>query len=144
MYATISDLKIRISDYELVSITASPDSDVMDVVIIDSAIEMACIEIDGYLASRFDLPLATAPAILTKLAADLAVRNLYLRSPGGVPESHATMASSAEKMLIKIAAGTIDLDIPKDADESETEIVNDEISIDSSPRIFSRTKMQGF
>jgi|GEM_PF-3832273 len=82
MYCTSDDIIARrLTNEKLVELTNdTPDGAVIDQVKVDTAIADAQAEIDSYLRGRISLPLeGPVPAILRRIAVNIAVRNLYLR-----------------------------------------------------------------
>ncbi len=83
-YATIVDLQDRLGEARLVQLTdrADPPLGVVDVVVAQKALDDADAEIDGYLAGRYVLPLATAPAVLRVHAITIASYRLLGTAAG--------------------------------------------------------------
>jgi len=80
-YCTLDDMIARrLTNEKLVELTNdTPASAVIDQVKVDAAIADAQEEIDGYLRGRVNLPLEPVPAIIRRIAVDIATRNLYRR-----------------------------------------------------------------
>jgi phage gp36-like protein len=78
-YATLQDLIDRYGEDELIERTdrLDPPAGVIDVAIANQALADADAEIDGYLQSRYQLPLANPPAVLKLAACKIARHNLY-------------------------------------------------------------------
>ena len=76
-YATQADLETRFGTEELAQRTDRINGSVIDASVISRALADAEAEIDGYLAKRYQLPLATVPAVLGRIACDLARYYLY-------------------------------------------------------------------
>lgn len=142
-YITVAVVASRISERELIRLTDEKGLGVVVESVVDVAIETAEIEVDAYLGSRYSLPLDPVPAIATKLCCDLAIYNLYVNSPSGVPEDRQTQASTARAMLEKIAAGKLDI-MPTHAPADGEDATSDEFVIEGPARVFSRDKMGGF
>lgn len=105
-YATQADLVERFGETEIAQLTDRDNGAVIDATVVARALADADAEIDGYLAARYALPLATAPALLTRLAADIARYRLYdERTTEAVRQRY----QDATRMLDRIAAGTVDL-----------------------------------
>lgn len=64
--------------------------------------------VEGYLASRYALPLTTVPALVSLAIADIARARLY---PRGAPDGVAANATSAEKRMQSVQAGTTPLPV---------------------------------
>ena len=76
-YAVQQDLVDRFSAEELAQLTDRDQALVIDTDVLGRALADADAEIDGYLAARYSLPLATAPAALVRVAADIARYRLW-------------------------------------------------------------------
>ena len=81
MYCTQSDLVTRFGQAELVQLTDTTGSNQIDAAVVAQAIADAEAEIDAYLTARYDLPLASVPANLERLACDIARYRLYADRP---------------------------------------------------------------
>ena len=106
-YASLDDLRLRISEAELIRLTDEEDTGLADEDKIGAALEAAEVEIDSYLAGRYPLPLTATPPLLVPLACDLAIWNLYaIVEHAGVPEVRKERYQQAVAMLRRIADGT--------------------------------------
>lgn len=78
-YAVQQDLVDRFGEAELVQLTdrATPPTGVIDVTVMGKALADADDAINGYLASRYTVPLASPPLIVKRLACDIARYFLY-------------------------------------------------------------------
>lgn len=140
MYATQQDLEDRFGTEELIELTdrADPPLGAIDATVVGRALADADAVIDGYVGARYDLPLASTPALLTNLAADIARFKLYDEAP---PEAVENRHKNAIALLRDISAGRAKLDIagsePAASDAGAPEV--------SAPdRIFTRDTMGGF
>lgn len=105
-YATITDVRRRITEGELIRLTDEDDTGAVDEDQVASALESADIEIDSYLARRYPLPLAEAQPLLVTLAVDIAIWNLYgIVDHGGVPEVRKQRYDAAVATLRRLADG---------------------------------------
>lgn len=104
-YATVEDLVKRITESELIRLTDEEDTGAVVEATIEAALESADTEIDSYLASRYTLPLADPQPLLTSIAVDIAIWNLYSLDDSGVPEIRKDRYQAAVKMLERIASG---------------------------------------
>lgn len=139
-YATLTDIRKQIFEDELIRLTDEDRTNTVDEVKVTNAIETADVEIDAYLGEKYTLPMADAPPILTKLSVDLAIRNLYLLAPGGIPEDRDTQAKNCVRMLEKIANGSLTLG----ASDPQNGSTENAVTMSASPRLFSRDKLRGF
>lgn len=110
-YARKSDLIERYGERELVQLTdrtRTPPTTVDDVVA-DRALGDAASLIDGYLGKVYALPLASVPANLTKIQADVA--RYYLHGKAADKDSAVARAyGEAVAWLKDVAAGRVRLD----------------------------------
>lgn len=108
-YILQADLLAQVSENQLIQLT---DDNKLGQVITDTvtrAISDAEAEINGYLAarSRYTVPVAVPiPALIKKLAIDIAIWNLYRRRQR-VPEDVRHGYEDARRMLESIAKGLI-------------------------------------
>lgn len=76
-YVTQQQLIDRFGSEELIQLTDRANAGAIDTAVLNQAIADAGAEIDGYLAGRYQLPLATAPSILALYCGDIARYRLY-------------------------------------------------------------------
>lgn len=105
-YATQQDLIDRFGSQELIELTDRASTGAIDATVITRALNDADAEINGYLAGRYSLPLATTPPALSRMACDIARYRLY--------EDRATEAvtqryKDAVRFLDGIAKGLVSL-----------------------------------
>lgn len=129
-YATQSDIISRFGEQELIEQTDRAGTGIVDAAVVDRALGDASAMIDGYLASRYVLPLASVPALIEGLCCDLARYALY---PDAVPPIVADRYKDVIARLKEIAAGTIKLDL-----ETPSVAHSGLAEVETSTRIFSR------
>lgn len=76
-YATQADLEARYGAEEVLQLADRNRDGVIDAGVIDRALADAEAEINGYLGSRYQLPLADVPQIVNVYACDIARYRLY-------------------------------------------------------------------
>jgi len=76
-YASQQDMIDRFGSDEMIQLTDRGNLGAIDATVLGQALSDANTEIDSYLASIYTLPLATIPARLIKIAADIARYQLY-------------------------------------------------------------------
>lgn len=78
-YATQQDLIDRFGEEELVQLTdrAEPPAGAIDATVIGKALADADDAVNGYLAVRYEVPLASPPLVLNRMACDIARYYLY-------------------------------------------------------------------
>lgn len=112
-YATLSEMTSRYGDAELVEQTDLTGSGVVNPVTVDRVLADASALIDGYLASRYSLPLVVTPDLLVSLCCDLARYALFVDA---VPDAVEARRDQAMTSLRDIAAGRLRLDLGAGAD----------------------------
>ena len=105
-YATQADLVERFGADELVQLTNRLGGQSIDAVVLGRALADADAEIDGYLATRYTLPLASTPAVLVRLSADLA---RYQLCRDKVPDSVRQRYVDGVAVLKRLATGEVQL-----------------------------------
>lgn len=105
-YATQADMVERFGHTELAQRTDRFDGVTIDEVVLSRALADADAEIDGYLATRYTLPLTSTPAVLVRLAADLA---RYQLCGDKVPDSVRQRYVDAVAVLKRLATGEVQL-----------------------------------
>jgi phage gp36-like protein len=141
MYCTLEDILKKIPTDTVVQLTDDTDGGGIDEVKTDEAIADAGREIDAYCGSRYILPFAVVPDIIAKLAADIAIYNLYSRVTETIPDTRADRYKNAIKLLEGIAKGAISLGAA--ATSQAPVVAGKSPQVESSPRLFSRDSMRG-
>lgn len=95
--------------------------------------------INSYVSSRYTLPLSTVPAVLVRLASDLARYYLY---DDQVTENIQKRFEAAIKMLQDVARGTIQLGVESQSGQAPVSEAGAELV--SGERVWDRTRSQGF
>jgi phage gp36-like protein len=110
-YITQSDLTEQLSNTELIQITDDQRLGIVDPSVINKAIVSAESEVNGYLATRYAVPVAApVPDLVKKLSLDITIYNLYRRRKR-ISEDVRTAHEDALKKLEQIAKGMITLGI---------------------------------
>lgn len=108
-YAQVDDIKTRLGA-DLVALLADEDGDgAGDLSILEAALEDADAEIDAALAGRYATPVASPPAVLRRIAADLAVHFLFVRRREAIAPEHERRWAEARRQLEAWAEGRADL-----------------------------------
>ncbi len=76
-YATLSDMTTRFGEIELAQLTDRTEGLVIQQNVLERALVDATAEVDGYLATRYRLPLTVVPQLLVRLVCDIARYRLY-------------------------------------------------------------------
>lgn len=115
-YCTPQDLTDRFGAAELIQLTdRAGAADAIDTTVLDKAISDADDTINGYLAGRYDLPLAGTPPVLVRNACDLA--HYYLYGVNVVPDVVQKRYDAVIKFLTLLGKGEITLGLGGDGAE---------------------------
>lgn len=109
-YITQAQLEERYGERMLVQLTdrSVPAAGVIDAAAVNRAIADTAAAIDGFLAGRYSLPLASVPPLLTDLAGAIAIYKLHRKVSD---DKIRTDYEDAMKRLRDIASGTIRLSV---------------------------------
>ncbi|MEW5790030.1 MAG: gp436 family protein [Pseudomonadota bacterium] len=111
-YLTAAELATRYGQDRLIDITDHDGDGLANDPMIAQAIADASAEIDGYLATRYQLPLPTVPAMIARIASDIAIyRLLSLRRMGDIEDARRRY-EDARRLLEAISRGTVALGLP--------------------------------
>jgi len=145
-YCTRADVEALVAELDLINLTNdTPGAESVDEDVLDAAIADADALIDGFVGSRYSLPLSTTPVLLTKLSARLARFNLYNRRPGPLEEWLEKDYDRAEALLKQISAGKVSLGL--DSGGSSAEPAQDSrraVRASSRARVFGRGALDGY
>jgi phage gp36-like protein len=144
-YATQADLESRYGKRLLVQLTDRPEDQdqeatgEVDAVIVAKAIADASAIIDGHVATRYALPLASTPPLLNELCCTIAVYKLYRYMPEEkIRDEHA----AALKSLDGISKGSVSL--PDVAGLSPAASPAMDITTTGTGKAFGNGPMDGF
>lgn len=140
MYCAKADIRDLLEEQQLVQLTDDENTGEVNDARVDKAIADACGEIDGYLGSRYPLPLATVPAIVRKCAVDIAIYNLFSRILGA-PEERRNRYKDAVAFLAKVGSGAISLGA---GDPDGTPKPSEAPRMTGAGNVFGRGRMRGF
>lgn len=148
IYAQPSDMIARYPNRDLVQLTnEDPTQTSIDEGALAQALADASAEIDGYLESRFALPLNDPPAVLARLACDIAIYRLQALRPLHDLAEARKRYDDAVGLLTRVADGTITLGLSTDNEEpgeAAGAVVTDAGGGALPQRIFSRGTLKGF
>lgn len=136
-YATLADLQQRFSAAELIDLTDRSGAGVIDSAVIAAALNDAKATIDGYLAARYPLPLATVPEVLNRLCCDVARYYLYDER---ATEQVTKRFDDAIKLLDKLSNGAVTLGLP----QAEAPEGSNTSELQSAGSVWSRPASKGF
>ncbi len=107
-YATQQNLIDRFGTTELAQLTDRTNGTTIDAAVVAKALGDADAEINGYLATRYTLPLSPVPTIIERLACDMARYYLY---EDRVTEQVKARYDTALKFLTNVSKGVITLGV---------------------------------
>lgn len=137
IYASLADLLARFRELDLIQLTDDAGVGEVDQDKINQALTSADATIDGFLAARYQLPLARVPGNIVDIACDLARYDLYRDEP---TEAVKDRRKAAMRMLEQIASGVIKID----AGAPEQPPRDGAILVGDGCAEFTRDKMKGF
>lgn len=150
-YAQPSDLIARYPNRDLVQLTnEDPAQTAVNQAALAQALADASAEIDGYLESRFALPLDDPPTVLVRLACDIAMYRLQALRPLHDLGEARKRYEDAVALLMRVADGAVTLGLALDNQEpgEASGAVVTEAGGDRSGalpgRMFNRGSLKGF
>src|SRR5713226_2552888 len=142
-YATAQDVINRYPNRDLVQLTnEDPTAMTVNTAPITQALTDASAEIDGYIEGRFALPLADPPAVLNRLATDIAMYRMQTLRPLHDIEDARQRYEDAVAMLGKVAAGELTLGLATDG--KEPPVAGAVESVQGPERVFNRGNLKGY
>ncbi|MGR3485487.1 MAG: phage protein Gp36 family protein [Paracoccaceae bacterium] len=149
MYATHGDIT-RLYGPDALHVAVLPDGSGADLDAVDRAIASACAEIDTFLAVRYALPFAAAPAALVQPAVDIALYRLA-SSRQVLSDDLRARFEDAIAMLKRLSSGTQELVLsapapapaPAEGEEAAPPAPPNPIVVEGAPRLFDRKSMRG-
>ncbi|WP_417345704.1 gp436 family protein [Ferrimonas sp.] len=132
-YATVAQMQARFDADELEQLT-DRDGSAGAIVepVLQGALEDACADIDLYLVTRYQLPLAQVPTVLERVCCDIARYRLY---DTRVTDQVRDRYLDAVRLLDALAKGNVALGL---ADGSEPAGDEASIEVQSSGSVFGR------
>lgn len=134
MYATRDEMVTRFGEGEVIALTDRVFAGAVDETVLAGALEAAGVEIDGYISSRYQLPLAQPPKILTGYACDIA-RYRLCGSGTRVTDDIRDRYRDAVKFLELVAGGKVTLGGMPDGAPMPTD---NTVQFASGTRVFAR------
>lgn len=137
-YAVRQDYVDRFGLAELVQLVDRDRDDVEDTGVLDQAIGDAGAEIDGYLSTRYALPLATVPAVLVRVCCDITRYRLHDQR---ATEEVRARYTDAVRYLTSLSSGTVQLGLATPAASS----ADDALPVFSAAdRVFSAGRLADY
>lgn len=139
-YATKQNMIARFGEDEVIALTDRSNVGAVDDAVLDGALVDADNEIDPYLVSRYSLPLANVPKILSGFACDIA---RYRLSGAGVTETEEVRNryKDAIKFLDAVASNKISLGL--DA-IGVAPAAPSSVQVSAPARVFNSDSLDGF
>jgi phage gp36-like protein len=151
VYATTNDMIARYPNRDLVQLTnEDPTQTVVNTAALQQVVNDASAEIDGYLESRFTLPLSDPPAVLNRLTCDIAIYRLQSLRPLHDLADARKRYEDAVELLVRVARGEVTLGLALDNIEPSTaaDAVLTQAGGDASgvlpQRLFDRGSLKGY
>ena len=111
-YITIDTLKNYISERDIALLSNDADATTIDADVVQRVIDDAEDHIDSYLAKQYLTPLGAVPDIITRIAADIVIYDLYSRrGDQETPQTVSDRKKNAEKWLIMVSRGEVKIGI---------------------------------
>jgi phage gp36-like protein len=111
-YCTLIDIFARIPEESVKQLTDDEGANEVVEDRVNQAIADADALIDGYLGGRHSLPLDPVPSLITKLAVDISIYNLYARKiDTELPKAVSERYQNAMKVLDQIQKGMVTLGV---------------------------------
>ena len=136
-YFTPAKYRAKFGDDEALRLTDEDNSNTIDEGKISAVISSADAVIDSYIASRYTLPLASAPLVLESISAALSREELHTNFP---TESVTLAADNARKMLRDIQAGKSELPVASGDTEPE-QVAGKQVRFVGPDRVFSKSHL---
>ncbi|MGH7000542.1 MAG: gp436 family protein [Stellaceae bacterium] len=115
VYATPNDMIARYPNRDLVQLTnEDPTQTAVNTGALQQVVNDASAEIDGYLGSRFSLPLSDPPALLNRLTCDIAMYRLQALRPLHDMADARKRYEDAVELLVRVARGEVTLGLSAD------------------------------
>ncbi|OOF45616.1 hypothetical protein BKK51_05900 [Rodentibacter trehalosifermentans] len=136
-YASVDDFVLRVGEVQAIELT---DRDLLGEVnenLLEVALADSSSQIDGYLAARYTLPLATVPQNLVRLCCDLTRYRLASMSQVEITDEIIERYKLSLKELQDISTGKVSLGLPL-VDEGADSQDSGVIFTNPKNRIFSR------
>jgi phage gp36-like protein len=150
-YAIPNDMIARYPNRDLVELSnEDPTQTTVNTATLQQALDDASAEIDGYLESRFALPLDDPPMVLTRLTCDIAMYRMQSLRPLHDLVDARKRYDDAVELLVRVARGEVTLGLAADNTEppqAAGSVVTKSGGDASGPlqqRIFDRGSLKGY
>lgn len=145
-YITIQDLKDELGERTLIQLTDDTKSNVINVTVVNNAIDSAEGTFESYIRTRYTLPVPATRMVKTRCL-NLAIYELYSKRATfdeGVFKVKKTRYDETISLLRDIQKGFAALDVPATEETTETPTSGDRILTNASKSKFTDKKMKGY
>ena len=141
MYCLLDDIQTkRIPEQTLIQLTDDDSQGGVNLTVVNESISEADDLIDGYLRTRYPLPLQTNPPLLRRLSATIATYLLYgRRAEFGTPERITKDYEAAVSTLRAIQRGDVQLGVTVAEAEAPGTLL-----VGAPPALFGRDKLEEY
>lgn len=140
MYANVDDFVRRMGEQETVELTDREMQGVIDEDLLQVALSDSSSQIDGYLGSRYKLPLATVPQNLVRICCELARYHLTSKSFVTITEEVENRYKQCLKELESISKGIVSLSLDEEAAAQSADGENTVQFFNGGDRIWGRDR----
>lgn len=119
VYASCADFVLRVGEVQSIELTDREGLGVVDNALLDLALADSASQMDGYLCTRYKLPLKEIPQNLVRLCCDLTRYRLASMSGVAITDEIIERYKLSLKELEAIAKGAVSLGIPEDPQNGE-------------------------
>lgn len=136
-YANVQDYLDRMGEKETLELTDRDYQGQINEVVLQTALDDASSQIDGYLVGRYTLPLGNVPRNLTRLCCDLARYRLCSKGDTTISEEVIERYKLSLKELEALASGKMAL-VLEEADDPATSTSDTVLFSNPKNRVFGR------
>lgn len=134
-YTSREEIETAVGETLLASLTMTRDGSI-DYDLVDEKITDAEAVVDGYLRSRFTVPITPVPTLIRKITKDIVVYYLYHKNYEEIPDGRKDQYANAISILKGIQGGTIHLESTPSIEAPLPTMVQANKSVDD--RFFSK------
>lgn len=139
-YADKNMMIARFGEVEIIALTDRSNADVIDEAVLAAALADTDAEIDPYLMTRYTLPIANAPKVLSSFACDIA---RYRLSGAGVAETDIVRLryKDAIKFFENVSSGKLSLGL---STVGVAPPAQGSVRVSAPARVFNSSSLSGF
>lgn len=137
-YASQQNLIDRFGEDELIQLTNRDGLDEIDATVVERALADAEAEINGYMASKYTLPLSSVPQILETYACDIARFRMQSENP---KEIVITRYENAIRYLKDVVTGKASLGVDTNNEQPAT---GNSVQMSATDPVWRRENSKGF